>query len=59
MLRSTITPNRTECNRVRHETRHNPTPLPGLAWRRPLAVSPDPADKKSRPNAFGVRLFKG
>ena len=26
MLRSAATPNRTECNRVRDETRHNPTP---------------------------------
>jgi len=30
MLRSVFTLNRTECSRVRHETRHNPQPLSGL-----------------------------
>ena len=59
MLRSVFTLNRTECNRVRHETRYNSETSLRPPWRRPLDVSPGRAGKNSAPNTFGVRLFKG
>ena len=49
MLRSAFTPNRTECNRVRHEARSNPTPHPDVRWRRPLTVSSDISTKTTMP----------
>ena len=54
MLRSAATPHRTECNRVRDETRHNPTPRHQRRWRRPLAVSIYAAAEKpaETPSAF-------
>ena len=59
MLRSAATPNRTECNRVRHETRTQPetiSPTRAASAARGVARI---RRQKIIPNAFGVRLFKG
>jgi hypothetical protein len=56
MLRSAATPNRTECNRVRDEKRHNPTPLPTSMTLAAGGVDL-PGRQKTAQNAFGVRLF--
>ena len=58
MLRSVFTPNRTACNRVRDETRHNQKPFAGLRASAARSVA-RPRHKKIILNAFGVRLIRG